>query len=245
MTGFHSALADTWNARYRRGGFKRRLMCARTLLEGAVGTGERWLDAGCGAGRLTLEMSRLGAWGLAVDRSREMIDAASREVVPLSTAFEFRTVPSIGSIDEDNESFDGVLCSSVIEYVDGVDTVLLEFNRLLRVGGKLMLSTPNRRSVVRQTQKACRRVGLMAGFDPFPYLAVSVHEFTRRDLLHRLSRFGFRTRTVEAFDPIVPPMLTTVFPCAMHFVVSEKALPDSTPFAATPPIVRSCCQFGS
>ena len=72
---------------------------------------KKWLDAGCGAGILTLELSRLGATGLAVDASQSMVDAAIRAIGPLAKTFAFAKVTSITSIDVAAGTFDGVLCS--------------------------------------------------------------------------------------------------------------------------------------
>ena len=79
---FHEGLAVSWNNKYKRGGFKKRLALFRRVLSRVVLPGEHWLDAGCGAGILTLEMSGLGATGLAVDGSQQMIEAAVRHAAP-------------------------------------------------------------------------------------------------------------------------------------------------------------------
>ena len=47
-----------------------------------------------------------------------------------------------------SNSCDGVLCSSVLEYVSDVDTCLKEFARVLRPAGLLLVSVPNRHSIV-------------------------------------------------------------------------------------------------
>src|ERR1017187_3215937 len=113
---FHDGLANSWNDNYLRGGFKKRLAFIRQFISPFVVPGQHWLDAGCGGGILTLDLARLGARGLAVDGSQEMIDAAIRQIGPISDKFAFRRIVSISSIDVTDASFDVALCSSVIEY---------------------------------------------------------------------------------------------------------------------------------
>ena len=219
---FHGELADTWNSNYKKGGFKKRLAFVRRLLVREVVPGKKWLDAGCGGGMLTLEMSALGATGLAVDGSQEMIDAALRDVGVISGGFVFLSVESVSAIDVPEGCFDGVLCSSVVEYVGSVDCALREFNRVLKADGTLILSVPNKQSFIRRTQKSCRMVGILFGLDLFPYLSVSVHDFTKEDLLSLLGRYGFRARCIEEFDPFLHRSLTRFLPPALYFVVADK-----------------------
>jgi ubiquinone/menaquinone biosynthesis C-methylase UbiE len=225
---FHDALANSWNDNYQRGGFKKRLAFVRELLLPVVIPGQYWLDAGCGAGILTLEMSKLGAYGLAVDRSSEMISAAITKVGPLSTGFTFKKVVSISTIEVADERFDGVLCSSVIEYLDDIDEALFEMNRVLKIGGKLILSVPNKNSLIRRIQKFMRHTGRVIDLDWFPYLGVSINEFSRFDLLQHLRRCGFLPVTLQGFDPLLPKQFVRVSPPALYFVCAEKV---STNFA--------------
>lgn len=151
-----------------------------------------------------------------------MINAAIRQVGPLSDRFTFKRIASISSIDAAEASFDGVLCSSVVEYIDSIDEALFEFNRVLRMGGKLILSAPNRNSLVRRIQKLLRHGGQSIGLDLFPYLSVSMNDFTKGDLIQRLRGCGFLARTLEGFDPIIPKVFNNVLPPALYFVVAEK-----------------------
>lgn len=219
---FHDRLAGSWNDNYSKGGFRKRLAFVRRLMGSLVLPGEVWLDAGCGGGILTVELSTLGARGLAVDGSPGMIDAAIRDAGPVTDGFTFKTVASISAIQVEDATFDGVLCSSVVEYVENVDETFGEISRVLRPGGKLVLSVPNRSSLVRRAQKLIRFAGRSVGLDPFPYLGVSANDFARNDLIRRLGEHGFAVRAVEGFDPLVPAPFNKVVPSALYFAVAEK-----------------------
>jgi 2-polyprenyl-6-hydroxyphenyl methylase/3-demethylubiquinone-9 3-methyltransferase len=219
---FYGRLAGRWNALYRAGGFKRRLLFVRRLLASAVSDGDRWLDAGCGGGILTLELARLGAQGVAVDGSSQMVDVAERDIAPNCRGFVFKYAQSVAAIDAVDGAFDGVLCSSVIEYVDEIEDTLREFHRVLRVNGTLVVSAPNRTSALRNIEKRIRRAGKVVGLNAFPYLGVSLNEFTSSEFVHQLSRCGFDALEVKGFDPIVPSWLTAVIAPALLFVVAVK-----------------------
>ena len=219
---FHDRLAGSWNDNYSRGGFRKRLAFVRRLIESLVLPGQVWLDAGCGAGILTVELSSLGAGGLAVDGSPEMIGAAIREAGPRADGFRFETVTSIAAIEVADATFDGVLCSSVVEYVESIDQAFAELSRVLKLGGKLILSVPNRSSPIRRAQKLVRHAGYSVGFDPFPYLSVSTNDFMKNDLVRRLSGYGFVVHTLAGFDPVVPELFEAIVPPALYFVVAEK-----------------------
>jgi len=219
---FFDPLAESWNDNYRRRGFRKRLTCVREILQRIVRPGQRWLDAGCGAGVLTLELCRLGARGVAVDASHEMIQAAARQAGATASRFAFLRVASLESMDIPTGAFDGVLCSSVIEYVDSVEEALAELHRVLRPGGTLILSAANARSIVRRVQKIARTVGLLFGVEPFDYLTVSNHDFTNGALLEHLTQAGFAVSEIRGFDPLLPNAFTCFLPPALHFVVAEK-----------------------
>lgn len=152
-----------------------------------------------------------------------MINAAIRDVGPLCDRFIFERIVSISSIDVADASFDGVLCSSVVEYVDNIDEALLELNRVLKIGGKLILSVPNKYSLIRRMQKLIRHFGRAIGLDLFAYLGVSINDLSSFDLIRRLEECGFLAHTVEGFDPVLPTaLIKTVLPPALYFVVADK-----------------------
>lgn len=106
----------------------------------------RVLDAGCGSGVFAdLVAQHPGARVTAVDGNPAAI-AFAREKYPRSN-LEFRQ----GLVDELDfvpSSFDRISCLEVIEHIhlDQAKHMLATFHRLLRPGGRLVISTPNVRS---------------------------------------------------------------------------------------------------
>ena len=114
-------------ARYR---WARRLAAGRDVL-----------DAGCGVGYGTALLQSAGARSaLGVDVSAHAIETA-RANAPAGARFE---VGDIERLDVPDGSFDLITCFEVIEYVAHPELALDELRRVLRPGGVLLFSSPNR-----------------------------------------------------------------------------------------------------
>ncbi len=105
------------------------------------------LDFGCGPGRLSLLLADAGFRVLGVDISHGMI-AEARQLDTRGLPIEFL------NIDRAEEAlapstYDGIVCSSVIEYVADADSLLQGFRRSLRNPGALLISFANRASIFR------------------------------------------------------------------------------------------------
>ena len=103
-----------------------------------VGAGERVLDVGCAEGRFGAELLRAGASVVCIDVAEEPLRRA-RELHP---ELDARLVDSEGGWELADASFDVVWAGEVIEHVADTATWLSEVRRVLRSGGRLLLSTP-------------------------------------------------------------------------------------------------------
>ncbi|MEB3220984.1 MAG: methyltransferase domain-containing protein [Candidatus Sericytochromatia bacterium] len=213
---FHEALAPAWQAGHLRGGFRRRLAVMTDLLSAHATPGERWLDVGCGAGVLAGVLARRGVSGQGLDASPAMVAAARAAGVP---GFDFSVVPTVERLELPDGCFDGVLCSSVIEYLEAPDTALDELSRVLRPGGLLVVSLANRASVVRAAQGLVRRLAGLVGRDCFRYLDVSRVVYTAAEAQAALEARGLRVETCLPFDPWLPVPLRP----SLHVLVARKA----------------------
>jgi ubiquinone/menaquinone biosynthesis C-methylase UbiE len=107
--------------------------------------GAKILDVGCGPGQLVLSLSRRGyqAWG--IDISRSMVDQAKALIDSQGIGAHDQVM--VGDIEElrfDDEFFDVVVASGVIEYQKNDDVSLREMRRVLRPGGALILNVTAR-----------------------------------------------------------------------------------------------------
>jgi ubiquinone/menaquinone biosynthesis C-methylase UbiE len=98
------------------------------------------LDVGCSTGRGGVELARArpGAvlWGLDVVQRRldELPAVYTKRICGLSTA-----------IPIDDEIIDAILAGEFLEHLrpQDVDPTIFEFHRILKVGGRVILTTPN------------------------------------------------------------------------------------------------------
>ena len=138
---FHSRLASDWEAKYAsKASFRSRQKLLAALLRDAVGGGTSWLDAGCGSGHFSRHMATLGASVTGVDGAAEMIAAAQRLGGGDGGQLVYRICRDLARLPGEDESFDGVLCSSVLEYLHEPNRVLDEFWRVTKAGGSLISS---------------------------------------------------------------------------------------------------------
>jgi ubiquinone/menaquinone biosynthesis C-methylase UbiE len=103
--------------------------------------GTHVLDAGCGSGFYSARLVQLGARVTAVDSSSEMIRHA-REKLAGSDMVSFHVADlgkRLGFIRD--ASVDGILSPLVLHYMKDWRPTLLEFARVLKDGGWLVLST--------------------------------------------------------------------------------------------------------
>ncbi len=98
------------------------------------------LDAGCGVGWGTALLAAGGAHATGVDISPIAVEDAQQAY---GDRAEF-AVADLLELPFENESFDAAVCFEAIEHVANPEPALDELRRVLRPGGLLLVSTPNK-----------------------------------------------------------------------------------------------------
>src|SRR3954468_17859182 len=160
----------------------------RALLLGEARPGERVLDLGCGAGRFLGALREAGADAVGVElaaaaaeRARENVPGADVRLgggdgsLPLGHGGGALGGED-GSLPLGHGEVDLVWCSEVLEHVPDVGHALLEVRRVLRRGGRVLVTVPFHGRV---QAAAIALVRFEAHFDP---LGQHVRFFTRRSL---------------------------------------------------------------
>jgi len=167
----------------------------RALLLGEVRPGERVLDLGCGAGRFIAALREAGADPVGVELAQAALERA-RHNVP---GADLRLVAPDGSLPLPHGEFDVVWCSEVLEHVPDTVAFLTEARRVLKRGGRLLVTVPDH-GPLRRVLLALTRHD--AHFDP---LGQHVRFYTRRSLTRALAATGFTQVRLEPLGG--PPLL--------------------------------------
>lgn len=120
----------------------------RDWLLARVMPGEHVLDVGCGDGAFAVALVEHGARVIAVDVAQEALRRA-RERRPGSPELEWRLSRDDGPLPADPDSVDVVWAGEVLEHVLDTPGFVAELRRVLRPGGRLLLTTPDHPLVAR------------------------------------------------------------------------------------------------
>jgi SAM-dependent methyltransferase len=103
-----------------------------------VAPGDRVLDLGCGDGAFAAELAAEGAHVVAADVSAE----ALRRAAARTAGLELVQLTEGARLPFADDAFDAVWAGEAIEHVVDVVGWLAEVRRVLRFGGRLLLTTP-------------------------------------------------------------------------------------------------------
>jgi 2-polyprenyl-6-hydroxyphenyl methylase/3-demethylubiquinone-9 3-methyltransferase len=153
-------------------------------------TGKRALDVGCGAGLVCEPLARLGAEVTGIDATPANIDVARDHAAQSGLAIDYRA----GGLEtQDLAPFDLVTCLEVIEHVADPALFVGHLGRLVRPGGLLIMSTPNRTA-----QSRLAMITLAEGFNMVPKGTHDWHHFLKPDQLEDLLKAAGLTVTKKA-----------------------------------------------
>jgi ubiquinone/menaquinone biosynthesis C-methylase UbiE len=157
----------------------------RRFLLSEVRPGDRALDLGCGDGRFTAALAEAGTSAVGAD----VAEAALARARSRSPEFDFVLIPIDGPLPFEDNAFELVWSSEVIEHVADTARWLSEVSRVLAPGGRLLLTTPAHSRL---------RV-LLQGVEPVSEpLGDHLHLYTLASLRGVLADFGFSDVSVRA-----------------------------------------------
>jgi SAM-dependent methyltransferase len=114
-----------------------------------VGPGTKVIDVGCGAGRHSFEAYRRGADVIAFDQNATELADVDTLLSAMAEAGEAPAAATAETVVGDalalpypDGTFDCVIASEILEHVPADDTLINELIRVLRVGGKLVVTVP-------------------------------------------------------------------------------------------------------
>jgi len=108
---------------------------------------ETALDVGIGNGRLLPIYAPHAKHVTGMDISSEQLDRATQAASELKIPFATKLCQEASRIEIEDESFDLIVCSRVLQHVFNWRESVAEFARILKPGGDLVLLTYNRYSI--------------------------------------------------------------------------------------------------
>lgn len=189
---FFGAQANRWEKLYQtRATFRDRLGLFSRMLKEMLPRPGRLLDYGCGPGVMSIHFAKIGYSVVGVDGAAKMIEQAEalRRRHRIGNArfcvMDARR-PGIAG-----ERFDGIVCSSVIEYLENDRQVLRDLAGILRPGGVLLVSVPQSASVIGRMEDALGQFSAFAGPPGRRHMQYSRRRYAAGELESTLRALGF------------------------------------------------------
>jgi SAM-dependent methyltransferase len=174
--------------------------------------GDRLLDVGCASGEYTEELARGFTSTDAIDIEPERLGIFDKRLADHGIAHRI----SISQMSAENmsfrdEIFDAVTAIEVLEHIPRLDLALDEIHRVLRAGGRFMVTGPNRffpfethGVIVGDTRYPGTRAPFLPWIPPLHRRMADARNFTITSLRRRVEPHGFRTvgwtRLMPPFD---------------------------------------------
>jgi S-adenosylmethionine-dependent methyltransferase len=154
------------------------------------------LDVGGGTGELAADLAEAGHSVTLLDFSTAMLEQARRRCAGLSVSLvcaDVSQLPTLFAAD----SFDLVLCHSILEFVDDPLAFVEQLARVLRTGGLLSLVVGNRyhfpwRAALRERDFRQARQGLDLEIARTDLFGLAGHTFYPEDMQRMLQSCGLR-----------------------------------------------------
>jgi SAM-dependent methyltransferase len=136
---FYESFADQFDSKMNMYDMRKRLTVIFDELLGteALG-GKTLLDAGCGTGWFSKRAAERGALVTSMDLGDKLLSEVAKKCATN------RVIGSILAIPFPEDTFDYVISSEVIEHVPDPFKAVAELHRVLKPGGTLVITTPNR-----------------------------------------------------------------------------------------------------
>jgi dolichol-phosphate mannosyltransferase len=144
------------------------------VIRGMVDGSRRILDIGCGSSRILQSLPQAVGLDMQIRKLR-WLRAPGRQLVQ----------GSLSQLPFEDDSFDAVICSEVIEHIPREEIDLTDMVRVLAPGGALVLGTPDYGTWTWRTLE-----GMYKKVFPQGYATEHINPYTRQDLRREIERLG-------------------------------------------------------
>ena len=165
-------------------------------------------DVGCEAGHVSIQLAKKGAYVTSFDICKPALELFQKKIKnsPLRTNINI-VLGMIQTTPLKSNSFDYVICTEVIEHVPYLEKSLFEMKRILKPGGKLIITFPNEK-----LRKKIYPIAKLAGINTSVEDEVTLFSYNLKDIIKKLRKI-MKIEKVYSWPKLFP--LT-------RFVVCEK-----------------------
>ncbi len=150
-------------------------------------TATRVVDLGCGDGYLSYLMAKSGHIVTSVDLSANRL----KKFEQVAKEYHMEQVQAdIKRTNLPSAFYDAVVCSEVLEHIEGYEDVLREANRILKPGGTFLVTVPYNEQLKILICPHCHK--------PF-YRDGHVNSFNKKNLAESLAKSGFYVERQTTF----------------------------------------------
>jgi SAM-dependent methyltransferase len=193
---------------------------------------QKVLDIGCGEGQISQKIKELNFAVYGLDISKKNVQIAKKRGI----------CAKLGDVEKKfpfpNNSFDIVFAGEIIEHVYDTSLFLKEINRVLKKGGRLLLTTPNLAHLpdrirflfgLNPTQVQPLHEFLYLHIRPFTFNllreSLNLHRFTIKKLTSTMVVFSRNKKNVNHVEK-KSIMLAKIFPKLGSFLIIEAKKTD-------------------
>ena len=185
------------------------------------------LDFGCGPGVISLELGRIGYNVFGVDASNGMIEAARANLMRYRLPNVHYEIAANVDWSIQEGAFCGVICSSVLEYIEDDWNLLKMLTGTLRLGGMIAISVPHREGIVGLVEHMLCHWQTYRRRQGSSHLKFSLRRYSRGQLSAYCKKLGISELRFTTFEfPIFGRTGNTLSRCrllsGMLFVTGRK-----------------------
>jgi ubiquinone/menaquinone biosynthesis C-methylase UbiE len=118
----------------------KRLRFITTLITEHLPPGSKILDVGCGTGNNAYQLAQMGYTVKGIDPDSDSIAYAREKFKHPNLRYELNDA---NSMDSENDVYDGIVCSEVLEHLDHPENLVKSIKKLLRPEGIFAATVPN------------------------------------------------------------------------------------------------------
>jgi len=186
---YHDTFSLTLDLNYKiKKQFKDRYILLKNLIDKYFNSENNILDLGCGSGIFSIYLAKKCKTVLSIDASKEMLSILeenknNNDIKNIEILEGF--IPNILK-DVDNKKYDGIFCSSVLEYIDNMDETLEILSMDSDKGSYFIVTMPNKKSYYRRLAKISFKL-----INRPRYIKLIKHAFELEDFKNLLENYGY------------------------------------------------------